>query len=270
MAEKDRRTDSDGPSLELPSFGFGRKRKKQAAREAAAAPPEPDAAEPAPAPPEHAPAPQPPPEPAPEPTHEVAPEPSRPPEPVRAAPPPQPEPEPQPAPVTREPVAASPTQTLTEHRIDDDETADDTDGSGSSRRSLPRLPRLRPTPAALLAGLITGVVTVALVWASQGVCELARGTSSCGNAGFLLLVAVLVVAGWLGGALLRGFGVADGGSTSFLAMGLVAVVLMLFLSDRLFAWWVVVAVPGIAVVAFVLSQRVTTAMVEPGGREMHR
>jgi hypothetical protein len=121
-----------------------------------------------------------------------------------------------------------------------------------------------------VTGLLVGVITVGLVWASQRLCEVLRGTSSCGNAGFLLLLAVLVVAGLLGGALLRAFAVEDGGSTSFLAMGLVAVVLMLVLSDQLFAWWMVLVVPAVAMLAYVVAQRVTTAMVEPGGPEMHR
>jgi len=137
-------------------------------------------------------------------------------------------------------------------------------------RPGPVLPRLGPVPAALVTGLLVGMITVGLVWASQRLCEVLRGTSSCGNAGFLLLLAVLVVAGLLGGALLRAFAVEDGGSTSFLAMGLVAVVLMLVLSDQLFAWWMVLVVPAVAMLAYVVAQRVTTAMVEPGGPEMHR
>jgi hypothetical protein len=137
-------------------------------------------------------------------------------------------------------------------------------------RPRPTLPQLGPVTAALLTGLLVGVVTVGLVWASQGLCEVVRGTSTCGDAGFLLLLAVLVAAGLVGGSLLTAFGVSDGGSTSFLAMGLVAVVLMLVLSDQLFAWWMVIVVPAVAAVAYVLAHRVTTAMVEPGGPELHR
>jgi hypothetical protein len=125
-------------------------------------------------------------------------------------------------------------------------------------------------PAALVTGLLVGLITVGLVWASLRLCELVRGTSSCGNPGFLLLVAVLVAAGLVGGSLLRVFGVAEGGSTSFLAMGLVAVALMLVLGDHLFAWWMILAVPVVAMVAYLLAQRLTTATVEPSGSEMHR
>ena len=230
MAEKDApegaRQESEGPSLELPSFGFRRtKRRKDA-------PP----AEPAPT--------------APEPVDERPAEPVAD-QPAEVAPPP-------PA-VTRAPLVA------------DQAPADTVAPPGPARRARRRpLPRLGAVPAALVAGLVAGLLTVGLVWGSQGACELVRGTSSCGNAGFLLLLAVFVFCGWVGGALLRAFGVSEGGSTSFLAMGLVAVVLLLVLGDHLFAWWMVVAVPVVAMLAYVVSHRVSTAMVEPGGPEMHR
>jgi len=179
----------------------------------------------------------------------------------RPGPAPQPAREPQ-------PVATAGAPLFTDEAPADEPAAD----REPARRDRPRpaLPRLGPVPAALVTGLLVGVITVGLVWASQRLCEVLRGTSSCGNAGFLLLLAVLVLAGLLGGTLLRAFGVEEGGSTSFLAMGLVAVVLMLVLADQLFAWWMVLVVPAVAMLAFVVSQRVTTAMVDPGGPEMHR
>ncbi len=233
MAEKD---DPDGPSLELPSLGFGRKRRGKKERPAPEPEPVPEAA------PEAAPAP------APAPRPEPTPEPAR---------------EPQPVPTAAAPLFTDEAPTPVDEPADDQEPA---------RRDRPRpvLPRLGPVPAALLTGLLVGVITVGLVWASQRLCEVLRGTSSCGDAGFLLLLAVLVLAGLLGGRLLKAFGVEDGGSTSFLAMGLVAVALMLVLADHLFAWWMVIAVPAVAMVAYVASQRLTTAMVEPGGPEVHR
>lgn len=224
MAEQDEPQDSAGPSLELPSLGFGRKKKRQQKRDRrtteGAVPPPTNAVPAAPAP-------------------------------AAAGSAPAARVEPDPV----DPVDPGP--------VRDPEPA----GSSGPR---PALPPLAPVPAAAATGLVVGLVVVGLVWASQGVCEVTRGTSSCGDAGFLLLLASLVVAGWLGGALLRGFGVADGGSTSFLALGLVAVVLLLFLGEQLFAWWMVVVVPVVAVTGFVVSQRITTTTVEPDGREMHR
>lgn len=272
MADKD----SPEASLELPSLGFGRKKKRErrAAEDAedTIAPPAP--VEPEPAAPEPAPEPQP--EPAPEPASapaiEAEPEPDPTPE-------PDPAPEPEPAPPPPPPAVVTPSAPIRPRPVAPKPAAEPVAGApvpdvepepAASRGPGPSLPSLAAMPAALVTGLVAGLVLVGLVWASQAACDLVRGTSSCGDAGFLLLLASLIVTGWLGGVLMRGFGVPDGASTSFLGIGLVAVVLMLFLGGQLFAWWVVVVVPLVAVAAYALSQRVTTAMVEPAGREMHR
>ena len=202
MAEKDPPKDPDGPSLELPSLGFGRLRRKPR-----------DAAPPGPA-----------------------------------------------------ATAAAPAPVAIAHDTEPETVSDEE----PEPRRRPALPQLGAVPAALVTGLLVGVITVGLVWASLRLCELVRGTSSCGDAGFLLLVAVLVAAGLVGGLLLRALGVAEGGSISFLAMSLVAVALMLVLGDQLFAWWMILAVPAVAMAGYVLAQRITTAVVEPAGPEMHR
>ena len=96
----------------------------------------------------------------------------------------------------------------------------------------------------LLVGAVVGLVAVLLTWASLRLCDAATGTASCGGGpGLLMLLAILIVLTYLGGWLLRGFGISDAGSTSFLAVGLLAVVAMLFLVDSLDAWTGVVAVP---------------------------
>ena len=249
MAQKDAPEDApqepDGPSLELPSLGFRRKKRSRRAR------PEPaeDLAAPEPATPARAEA-SPSPEPAPAPAAEGTPAPIG--EPVGG----------------RTPLFVEEAPPARPERADAEPDEEPEPGRRARRR--PTLPQLGAVPATLVTGLLVGVITVGLVWASQRLCEVLRGTSSCGDAGFLLLLAVLVVAGLLGGSLLKAFGVADGGGTSFLAMGLVAVVLMLVLADQLFAWWMVLAVPGVAMVSYLLAHRLTTAMVDPGGPELHR
>ena len=65
-------------------------------------------------------------------------------------------------------------------------------------------------------------------------------------------MAILIALTYLGGWLLRGFGISDAGSTSFLAVGLLAVVAMLFLVDSLDGWTGAVAVPVVTVVAYAL------------------
>jgi hypothetical protein len=259
-AAEDAPQQPEGPSLELPSFGFRRKKKQ---RGAPAPPPPPVDVEPDPEP-----------EPEPERTHASAPPPAPPPPPEPA---PEPVPEPAPSPATevrpapeRKPAPVGGGRRLFVEEAPSAAPEQEDAEPGRRARRRPMLPQLGAVPATLLTGLLVGLLTVGLVFASQGACELLRGTSSCGDAGFLLLLAVLVLAGWLGGTLLRALGVSEGGSTSFLAMGLVAVVLMLFLADELFRWWMVVVVPLVAMIAYVLAHRVSTAMVEPGGREMHR
>lgn len=241
MADKD--PEGDGPSLELPSFGFGRK-KKSGRSEASAAPVEQSQPEPTPAPtpePEPVPVPaplapeldpvipEPEPAPAPEPTFEPTPEPE--PEPVvRATATPEPEPEP----VAR---TTKPKRQL----------------------SLPAIPALQ---AALVVGALIGVLAVLLTFGSLKLCELIRGTDSCGGPGLLLLVATLVILTYAGGWLLRGFGIDDPGSTSFLAVGLLAVMAMVFFLDVIYSWWMVIVIPLVTMGTYALSWWVTTRVVE--------
>ncbi len=127
---------------------------------------------------------------------------------------------------------------------------------------FPSLPAL---PAVLIVGAVVGLAAVLLTWGSLRLCDVATGTASCGGGpGLLLLVAILIALTYLGGWLLRGFGISDAGSTSFLAVGLLAVVAMLFLVDSLDGWTGAVAVPVVTVVAYALSWRVTATLVDAG------
>ena len=85
----------------------------------------------------------------------------------------------------------------------------------------------------VVTGLLVGLVVVGLTWASLRTCEAVQGTSSCGSAGYLMLGLVLALAVLAGGALLRLAQVPDPVSTSFLGVGLAAVVALLFLIDHL-------------------------------------
>ncbi|HLO35330.1 MAG TPA: hypothetical protein VK194_04580, partial [Candidatus Deferrimicrobium sp.] len=120
--------------------------------------------------------------------------------------------------------------------------------------------------ATLLTGLLVGVITVGLTWASLRLCEVAKGTSSCGGPGFLLLLAIMIAMVFLGSLLLRVTGVPEPGSTSFLAIGLLAVLVLLFLVDVLFAWWMIIVIPIFSVLTFALAHWVTTAFIEPADR----
>ena len=188
--------------------------------------------------PEPEPEPHPEPQPEPEPTPEPEPEPE--PEP---APEPEPEPEPEPAP---EPEASPDAQ------------------AAAHRPALPALPSLDGLTAALVTGAVVGGLAVLFTWLAATGCEAVRGTSSCGGGpGLLLLVAVLGLLAYVGGWLLRAFGVPDAGSTSLLGVGVTAVLVLLFLVDAVDQWWGAVAVPLVAVAAYALAWWVTTRVAQP-------
>ncbi|CUR62059.1 conserved membrane hypothetical protein [metagenome] len=140
----------------------------------------------------------------------------------------------------------------------------------TGRRRVRTPPTVTGLPAALLTGLVVGLLAVAYAWLTGVGCEAVRGTSACGGAvGLPLLLAGLVLLAWVGALLLRFFRVADAGSTSILAVGVLAVLVMLFLLDSLDEWWVLVVVPALAVAGYGLSWWVTASVVgEDGAAEV--
>lgn len=245
MSGKDR--DTEAPSLEPPTL-FGRKRRRKNAPEAPAADEatrvdlpavEPDETPTAVVEPVVEPITEPAAEPVPEPVVERSPEPSPPPLFVDETP------RPAPAPVlTEQAQPEAPAEAPAE------------------APSEPREPFVTGMPAACLTGLLVGLATVGLTWLGLRACEVARGTSSCGNPGFLLLIAILVAMVLAGSALLRAFRVADPSSTSFLAVGLLTVLVLLFLIEALFSWTMVIVIPLLAIGCFAASHWVTTLVTD--------
>ena len=127
----------------------------------------------------------------------------------------------------------------------------------------PREPWLDGLPAALLTGLLVGGLIVGATAGSLRICTKVNGTSSCGDQGFFLLVAILAVAVLLGTVVLRLAHVPEPGSISFLAVGLLSVVTLLFLVDSIFEWWMVIAIPLVSVATFWLSHWVATTYIDP-------
>ena len=259
MADEDR--GHDGPSLELPSLGFGRRKRRKAAADAPG-PAEPGDTQSIASPPEAVA------EPAPEPPVDDTPTAVSPPpvvsEPTPAAP--------ESRPVFTDEVAPSPLAPpmprTPDRPVSSAETRLEPEASTKpsrvrrKRREL-ALPRVGGMTAAVITGVLVGVITVGLTWASQRLCEVVRGTSSCGGPGLLLLVAIMVAMVLLGAVLLRAWGVPDPGSTSFLAVGLLAVIALLFLVDVLFNWWMIIVIPACAVATFALAHWVTATFIEP-------
>jgi hypothetical protein len=145
---------------------------------------------------------------------------------------------------------------------------EDVEPEAPTRRRPRRAMRVRlPGPlVALLTGAIVGLALVGLTSASLHLCSSMRGTSSCGSPGFVLLLAIALVAILLGSLLLRLFGVDAHGSTSFLGVGLLLVLILLALLPVLDDRWAVVAVPVLAMVTFLVAWWLTATYVEPGER----
>ena len=106
--------------------------------------------------------------------------------------------------------------------------------------------------------------------ASRG-CEAVRGVGTCGGTGLFALLAVLIIQVVLGSLLLKGAGVFDPTSTSFLAVGLVAVLALLFFLSSLESVWMLLVIPVLTAITFLLSWWVTETFVEAGADDnIHR
>lgn len=116
--------------------------------------------------------------------------------------------------------------------------------------------------AAALTGLLVGAAMVAATAGSLKACEAVQGTASCGAAGFPILLAIVVAAVVIGSALLRAFRVPDAGSTSFLAVGSLAVIALLVFIDVLDRWWMIIVIPLVGVATYLLSHWVTTTFID--------
>jgi hypothetical protein len=240
----------DSPSLELPSLksalGLGRKRKTKAVQPDTA--PESPATEPA------------------EPDEPSEPDlPETPPEPVSPVPPAEPGPEVSPGPIGLpetqpdvDPTAVLPAAMSTEGASEE---------PGPRRRRRLHLNLHLPGPlVALLTGAIVGLALVGLTSASLHLCSSMRGTSSCGKPGILLLLVITVAMVFLGSLLLRLAAVDPHGSTSFLGVGLLVVVILIALLPVIFQWWMVIVIPVVAMLTYAASWWLTTTYVEPGER----
>lgn len=136
-----------------------------------------------------------------------------------------------------------------------------------------RARRIRVTPhlpggyvAVLGAGALVGLLMVGLTWGSLRTCEQVQGTSSCGTAGYPMLLTVLVLAVVAGALLLRLLRVPDPVGTSFLGTGLTTVLALLLLIDHLDRPAMVVVVPLLTAACFAAAHWVTATFIEPGER----
>jgi hypothetical protein len=119
-------------------------------------------------------------------------------------------------------------------------------------------------PGAVLAGVLVGVLADALTWLALRGCSALRGTASCGDPGFAVLVAIAVAMGIAGYWLLRALRVPYAGSTGALATALTTVLVLVLLSTSVAQLWVAAALPVLGAAAFALAHLVTSTNTEPG------
>lgn len=174
-------------------------------------------------------------------------------------------PDPRPEPVSRpepEPVTAPAPVTAPEPELAGAPEPEAVAEPTHRESTLSALSRVPGPCAAALAGIVCGLVGVALTSGSLHACEAVRGVGTCGGIGLFALLLILVVEIFLGAALLRAFRVPDAFSTSFLGVGLVAVAVMLFLLGQLGSPWMLLVVPLVTAVAYAVSWWVTSTFVE--------
>lgn len=132
------------------------------------------------------------------------------------------------------------------------------------RRQRPtvRIPRPGGMLASVVIGVLVGLGIIGLTWASLRGCEAVQGTPSCGGVGYLLLLVIMTVMVVVGALLLRLAHVPEPTSTSFLAVGLTAVLALMFLIDSLTDRAMIVVIPLICAGSFAAAHWVTRTFVE--------
>ncbi|MEI7056031.1 hypothetical protein WBG06_09470 [Nocardioides sp. CCNWLW239] len=116
--------------------------------------------------------------------------------------------------------------------------------------------------AAVMIGAIVGAFMALAIWFSGTVSQWTRGTSSLGDKGAIILIAVFVLAVVVGGYLLRLAGARSPFTISFLGSALVAVLSMLFLTELFTNVWGVIIAVILTAAAYALAYWVTTTYID--------
>ncbi len=124
------------------------------------------------------------------------------------------------------------------------------------------LPVINPRIATVVTGALVGLIGVVLAYLTGRGCEQVRGVASCGGLGLFALLVILAVMVALGAAMLKAWRVYDPVSTSFLGVGLIAVVVLLFLLSSLESVWMLLVIPVLSGFTFLLSRWVTETLIE--------
>jgi hypothetical protein len=116
--------------------------------------------------------------------------------------------------------------------------------------------------AVILVGALIGLAGCVLTFLGLQGCELVTGTDSCGGPGLLVLGVILVAMVLLGGVVLRALRVAEAGNISFLGVGIMTVVALVFFADQLYAPWMFLVVPLVTASSFGVARWITTRYAE--------
>jgi hypothetical protein len=129
------------------------------------------------------------------------------------------------------------------------------------------LPPVVPHFAAMIAGAVAGLFAVMGGFVAESGCDAISGSSGCGGGlGLLALVVILVLEVLVGARLLQLWRITDPYSTSFLGVGLVAMVAMLIFLEAIDSAWMLLVIPVLTALAFLLSWWVTVRFVEEPDR----
>jgi hypothetical protein len=137
------------------------------------------------------------------------------------------------------------------------------EGPAPAEALVARLPAIHPLLAAILTGTLSGLAAVLLAFGAARGCEQVRSTDSCGGGlGLLAIVAILALEVVIGANLLKAWQISDPFSTSFLGVGLVATIAMLFFLHDLNSPWMFLVIPVMSAATFALSWWVTVRFID--------
>jgi len=137
------------------------------------------------------------------------------------------------------------------------------DRKAPAQALVARLPAVKPLYAALITGLLSGLAAVLVAIAASRGCEAVRDSSGCGGGlGLLATVALLAIEVLIGANLLKAWRISDPYSTSFLGVGIVAIIAMLTFLSHLDSVWMLLVIPLMTAASFALSWWVTVRFID--------
>jgi len=115
---------------------------------------------------------------------------------------------------------------------------------------------------AAVAGALAGLVAAGLYYATGQGCLWLRGPGGCGGIGLLSTITLLLISGAVGAGLLWAFHQRDPVSTSYLGIGLMAMVVMLTVMRQLDNWWMVAFIPALTAGCYLTAWWLTSIIIK--------